>query len=579
VANRKVSSISHGPIFKVERKHGYGADFSVRHRTASPCAGPVLNVERKHHYKAPLTQPHQRDLRAKSATPTYEVNKSHHYQGSQTHKSDLSSMVGPVYNTGKLTKHNFTGGYVAPKARADQVELVSKFFKGEQTQQIETRTETHQSQKIEQIESKATKVEFAGGEERRKEALERRQEFLKQQEDLHMKITSSSQYSMSNAKTRQQLEEEREAYIQNAVKRVQEEALMLSNRAKEEEMKRLEYIRLEEERIKREDALRAEAMARAEEERRQKEIARQEELRRHQAEMQKKREELEQMRLLKKRQEEEERQRLEKLRLAEERKVTKVEKVEMTKRSDESSHLAELKRQEELKMLERQRLEQMIYQESKVVKSGQVAKRSDDVHGLGWGNVTTGFVSKKKLGFLQREMSMERDSNEGSPAPGGFGSRTRGLRVTFAESPGGSRPGSGAGWTERVAEMDSQSMRAQTPPLAGEWAVSKGSKSISNGSSSLVQTQGSREMQSSSFQSNGSSSMQSSQMSSSMSSSKQVSSFQSSQTSSFSSAQKSSFSSSQSSSFQSSSIQASSAFEAFPGMGGIENLKLEGSEN
>merc|ERR1712042_366523 len=469
--------------------------------------------------------------------------------------------VGPVYNTGKLTKHNFTGGYVAPKARADQVELVSKFFKGEQTQQIETRAETHQSQKIEQIESKATKVEFAGGEERRKEALERRQEFLKQQEDLHMKITSSSQYSMSNAKTRQQLEEEREAYIQNAVKRVQEEALMLSNRAKEEEMKRLEYIRLEEERIKREDALRAEAMARPEEERRQKEIARQEELRRHQAEMQKKREELEQMRLLKKRQEEEERQRLEKLRLAEERKVTKVEKVEMTKRSDESSHLAELKRQEELKMLERQRLEQMIYQESKVVKSGQVAKRSDDVHGLGWGNVTTGFVSKKKLGFLQREMSMERDSNEGSPAPGGFGSRTRGLRVTFAESPGGSRPGSGAGWTERVAEMDSQSMRAQTPPLAGEWAVSKGSKSISNGSSSLVQTQGSREMQSSSFQSNGSSSTQSSQ------------------TSSFSSAQKSSFSSSQSSSFQSSSIQASSAFEAFPGMGGIENLKLEGSEN
>jgi len=487
-------------------------------------------------------------------------------------------MVGPVYNTGKLTKHNFTGGYVAPKARADQVELVSKFFKGEKTEQIETRTETHQSQKIEQIESKSTKVEFAGGEERRKEALERRQEFLKQQEDLHMKITSSSQFNINNAKTRQQLEEEREAYIQNAVKRVQEEALMLSNRAREEEMKRLEYIKLEEERIKREDQLRAEAMARAEEERRQKEIARQEELRRQQELMRKQREELEQQRLLKRRQEEEERQRLEKLRLAEERKMAKVEKVEVTKKSEESNHLAELKRQEELKMLERQRLEQMIIQESKLVK-GQVAKRSDDVHGLGWGNVTTGFVSKKKLGFLQREMSMERDSHEGSPAPGVFGSRTRGLRVTFAESPGGSRPGSGAGWTERVAEIDSQTMRAQTPPLAGEWAVSKGAQSISQGSSSLVQTQGSREMKSSSFQSSGSSNMQSSQMSSSMSSSKQMSSFQSSQTSSFSSAQKSSFSSSQSSSFQSSSIQASKAFEAFPGMGGIENLKLEESEN
>merc|ERR1719244_1471399 len=253
-----------------------------------------------------------------------------------------------------------------------------------------------------------------------------------------------------------------------------------------------------------------------------------------------------------------------------------VEKTEMSKKVDESSHLEELKRQEELRLLEKQRLEQMIMQESKVIK-GQVSKRSDDVHGLGWGNVTTGFISKKKLGFLQREMSLERDSNEGSPAPGGFGSRTRGLRVTFADSPGGSRPGSSAGWAERVTEMDSQSLRAQTPPLAGEWAVSKGSKSesIINGSSSLVQSQGINTIQSSSFHSSGSSNLQSSHMSSSMSSSKQSSSFQSSQTSSFSSTQKSSFSSSQSSSFQSSSIQASKAFEAFPGMGGIENLKLE----
>merc|ERR1711892_497352 len=354
-----------GPVFKVERKHGYGADFSVRHRTASPCAGPVLNVERKHHYKAPLTQPHQRDLRAKSNTPTYEVSKSHHYQGSQTHKSDLTSMVGPIYNTGKLTKHNFSGGYVAPKARADQVELVSKFFKGDKTEQteiqIETRTETHQSQQIEQIETKSTKVEFAGGEERRKEALERRQEFLKQQEDLHMKITSSSQYNVSNAKSRQQLEEEREAYIKNAVLRVQEEALMLSNRAKEEENKRIEYIRMETERIAREDILRAETMVRAEEERKLKEMARQEEMKRQQAAMSKQREELEKMRLLKKKQEEEERQRS-----------------EMSQRSEESNHLAELKRQEEMRLMERQRLEQMIITESKVVE-GQVAKRSDDV--------------------------------------------------------------------------------------------------------------------------------------------------------------------------------------------------------
>merc|ERR1712083_221823 len=323
---------THGPIYKVDRKHGYGADFSVRHRTASPCAGPVLNVERKHHYKAPLSQPHQRDLRAKSHTPTYEVSKSHHYQGSQTHKSDLSSMVGPVYNTGKLTKHNFTGGYVAPKARADQVELVNKFFKSEKTEQrTESRIETHQSQQVQQTEAKSTKVEFAGGEERRKEALERRQEFLKQQEDLHMKITSS-QFNVGNAKTRQQLEEEREAFIKNAVLRVQEEALMLSNRAKEEEMKRLEYIRLEEERIKKEDKLRAEAMLRAEEERKAKELARQEEIKRQQALMLEQKAERERMRLLKRQQEEEERQRLEKLRLADERKAKELARQEEIKR-------------------------------------------------------------------------------------------------------------------------------------------------------------------------------------------------------------------------------------------------------
>jgi len=267
------------------------------------------------------------------------------------------------------------------------------------------------------------------------------------------------------------------------------------------------------------------------------------------------------MRLLKKQQEEEERRRLEQERLAEQRKMVKVEQ-SATVQQSEDMQMAELRRQEEQRRLEKQRLEQMIYQESQMIKSGQVSKRSDDVHGLGWGNVTTGFVSKKKLGFLQRGFSMERDSHEGSPALGGFNSKQRGLRVTFAESPSGSRPGSGAGWTERVSEMDSQSLRAQTPPLAGEWAVSKGSKSqtsqmqISNGSSSLMQ---------------GSSSVSTSQQFSS--------SFQASQSSSFSSSQKTSFSSSQSSSFQSSSIQASKAFEAFPGMGGIENLKLEGGEN
>merc|ERR1712198_553092 len=115
---------------------------------------------------------------------------------------------------------------------------------GEKTEQrTESRIETHQSQQVQQTETKSTKVEFAGGEERRKEALERRQEFLKQQEDLHMKITSS-QFNVGNAKTRQQLEEEREAFIKNAVLRAEEER-KAKELARQEEIKRQQALMLE----------------------------------------------------------------------------------------------------------------------------------------------------------------------------------------------------------------------------------------------------------------------------------------------------------------------------------------------
>merc|ERR1711862_702648 len=121
--------------------------------------------------------------------------------------------------------------------RADQQELVNKFFKrADQMEQVETIKTENRVEVSSKIESK---VEFSSGEERRKEALERRQ----------------------------QLEEERESFFRNTVMRVQEEAAMLSNRAKEDELKRIEYLKSEEERIKRKEVLRQEAMLRAEEER------------------------------------------------------------------------------------------------------------------------------------------------------------------------------------------------------------------------------------------------------------------------------------------------------------------------
>merc|ERR1712198_807996 len=94
---------------------------------------------------------------------------------------------------------------------------------------------------------------------------------------------------MTNVKTRQQLEEERESFFKNTVLKVQQEAQLMSSRAKDDEMKRIE----------REEILRQEAMLRAEEERKQKELARQEELRKQKMEMAKQREEMERERLLK----------------------------------------------------------------------------------------------------------------------------------------------------------------------------------------------------------------------------------------------------------------------------------------
>ena len=545
---------THGPVMKVERRHGYGADWSVRHRTASPCAGPVMNADRKHNYNGDFS------VRRRSASPGL-VGQSHSYQGqmASTVKSELGTMVGPVYNMASA-KHNFTGGYTAPKTRQDQVDLVGKFFQKEQKEVVrqEQKSSFESSQTTSFSSSTSTKVETkiesAGGEERRAEALERRKEFLKQQEDLRMKVTSS-QFSAVQSKTRQQLEEEREAMFAASVKRVQEESRMQMERAKMEEQKRLDFLKQEEERLKREEVLRQEAMIRAEEERRRKEAERKEEMRKQQEMMQAQREEMERERLLKRQQEEEERRRQEKLRQESERQVSTT-KTEIITRKEESNNMEEMKRMHEQKILERQRLEMMISQESKMT-AGQVSKRADDVHGLGWGNVTTGFVNRKKLGFLQRASdSMERDwSAEASPAPSG------GRRVTWADSSSGSRPDS------RLQDIDT--MRAQTPPLAGEWAVTKSAaKSVSQQASSFSQ------QQTGGVQFSGQSSTQASAFSSTqqMSSSQQIS---STQQMSSSSSQKTSFSQSTSSSFQSSSIEASKAFEAFPGMNGIENLRLE----
>merc|ERR1711931_33282 len=101
---------------------------------------------------------------------------------------------------------------------------------------VQSFTTSEKSTAEQRTEIQSSQIEFASGDERRREALERRQEFLKQQEDLHMQIKTSD-IKVGNVKSRQQLEEEREAYIKKTIMMVQEEAMILSKRAKEEEEK------------------------------------------------------------------------------------------------------------------------------------------------------------------------------------------------------------------------------------------------------------------------------------------------------------------------------------------------------
>merc|ERR1712223_156816 len=152
-----------GPIYnKIDTKHSYGADYSVelkkealsgpiyrvdtKHKYGKAQAGisadmkvkkaPIVDVGQRHHFKHPIDKPHARDL-GRNKTPTFEVTQSHHYRESNTHKSDLAEMHGPIYR-GAPTKHSYTGGYVTPRpssAERDQLEkqtaLVGKFFKKE----------------------------------------------------------------------------------------------------------------------------------------------------------------------------------------------------------------------------------------------------------------------------------------------------------------------------------------------------------------------------------------------------------------------------------------------------------------
>merc|ERR1712126_255472 len=74
----------------------------------------VHDVGMRHHFKHPIRKPHAREL-GRNKTPTFEVTESHRYRESNTHKSDLSEMHGPIYKQAPV-KHSYTGGYIGTRA-------------------------------------------------------------------------------------------------------------------------------------------------------------------------------------------------------------------------------------------------------------------------------------------------------------------------------------------------------------------------------------------------------------------------------------------------------------------------------
>merc|ERR1712002_763599 len=187
-------------------------------------------------FKHPITLPRNRDGRSKSVG--FEVDTSDDFKEKETRSNDLKTMVGPIYSAGKIAderKHHFTDGYVAPltrEKREEQVKLVKKYFQREK--QVTDRLQDKIVAKAEKLQkqyevrshsetradTRITREEALGqGETRRQEALQRRQEFLKQESEQKVKKTT---VGMSQ-KEKMQFQQERFLSQQQEAKREQEE--------------------------------------------------------------------------------------------------------------------------------------------------------------------------------------------------------------------------------------------------------------------------------------------------------------------------------------------------------------------
>ena len=403
-------------------------------------------------------------------------------------------MVGPIYSTGKIADervHHFTQGYQAPMSaeqKAEKMRLIKKHFEKQQkaigslhdkvvskvtSLQQQTEVRSHSESRVSREEA------LRLGENRRQEAVQRRQQFLQQeresratmsqrermasqqerflvqqeeqrleegggqrqvcqawqqsnsQQQTWMEQTSSQQVQSGQArsqqtnsgqfqqisqtrsvdkgvesgskdksaleeaarrltatvKSRQQLEAERDAMVNQTVQKYQMEASIMAERQQAEEKQRLDALEQERQRQVREEMERVERAKRLEEERLQRVKAEQEKIKASQAE----RRRVEEAAREKARMEAEEKQRQAEKQAGDKRKREETQRRQQEedarrqRKQDEENRAAQKREQEELRRAQQQ--QQHVEVNKSALWSPQVARRTDDVHGLGFGQV------------------------------------------------------------------------------------------------------------------------------------------------------------------------------------------------
>ena len=197
----------------------------------------------------------------------------------------------------------------------------------------------------------------------------------------------------ATVKSRQQLEAERDAMVSQTVQRYQLEASIMAERQQAEEKQRLEALEQERQRQAREEMERAERTKKLEEERLQWVKDEQEKIRTTQAERKRMEDQARERAKIKA----EEKQRQEEMHTGEKRK-----REEAQRRQEEEDARRQKKQEEETRIAQKCEQEELWkHQVETVARSGlrspQVTRRADDLHGLGFGQVVEILLHKIKV--------------------------------------------------------------------------------------------------------------------------------------------------------------------------------------